>query len=603
MAVVGLDGSPLQVNRALCEMLGYSEEELGRLSGPDVTHPDDLPASEAERRQLLAGEIESYRKEKRYIHKRGHFVWGSLSVSLVRHPDGSPRYLLCQIEDITERKRADEALRTREQRFRALTEHSSDLVSLLDADGTFLYLGPSCRAILGYDPDELIGRNAFELLHAEEPESAGRDLRRLLQLPGTQLTVEYRYPHRDGSWRWFEGVARNLLHQPGVQAIIVNSRDITDRKKSWYALQDSEARLKAILDASPDIITIVDRDGRLLELRGSTEWVRTPHEELIGRSIGCWLRPEDYTAVTQAVEQVLATGRMQSADVTVQRKEGMLHLEFSIVPWGANEVLGSVRDVTARRRAEEALRIREVELAHVDRLATMGEMTAVLAHELNQPLSAILSFANGCVRRIRQKDLASHELLPVLEKIAAQATRAADVIRHLRQFVGKKQPQRRRVAVNDMVNNAVELARLQAQRLDIGLRVNLGVGMPPVMADQVLIEQVVLNLLRNAMEAMGDRGDHDGGISVLTATPDASTVEVAVSDSGPGIQTLGDAAYDAFVTTKADGLGLGLTLCQSIVKAHGGRLWFTPNPVRGTTFRFTLPVAEARAASRAQRTG
>jgi len=220
-------------------------------------------------------------------------------------------------------------------------------------------------------------------------------------------------------------------------------------------------------------------------------------------------------------------------------------------------------------------------------------MAAGLAHEINQPLSAIVSYAKGCARRMRAGLGQPDELLQAMEEIATQAGRADQIVRRLRDFVRKRAPRRERVELNELVRGAARLIAGEVAERRITLRLELAAGMPPVEVDSIQIEQVILNLVRNGFEAMHNPHPEQSVLSIRTAIVDRDAVEVAVCDAGEGLSVEhADRLFDPFFTTKPQGLGMGLSISRSIVEAHGGRLWATRNPERGTTFRFTVPVPD-----------
>jgi two-component system sensor histidine kinase TtrS len=251
------------------------------------------------------------------------------------------------------------------------------------------------------------------------------------------------------------------------------------------------------------------------------------------------------------------------------------------------------REASERRRAEAEARERQAELAHVHRLNTMGEMASGFAHELNQPLAAIVNYAKGTVRRLRQGAMAADELLPVLEQVATQAERAAAIIRRIRAFIRKEEPRHAALDLNKAIRDTIDLMTTEAGRQGVRLVLDLAEPLPLVSADVIQLEQVIVNLVRNAIEAMVDAGTPTRRVTLTTARAASGAVEVAVADTGPGLPEAGrDRLFDPFFTTKADGLGLGLSISQSIVEAHGGRLTAETGAGGGAVFRFTLPVAE-----------
>lgn len=253
-----------------------------------------------------------------------------------------------------------------------------------------------------------------------------------------------------------------------------------------------------------------------------------------------------------------------------------------------------------RRRAEEAeaevrARQHQAELAQAARLSTLGGMAAGLAHEINQPLAAIVSYARGCARRIQVGEARSEALLEVVDEISAQALRAGEVLRRIREFVRHTQLPRTRVDLNGLVREALHFAEMEARDLGIGLALDLSREPLDVEADGIQIEQVMLNLVRNGFEAMA----HISGerrVRIETRRTDDGTAEFAVHDTGEGIAAaIAGRLFDPFFTTRRDGLGLGLAISRTIVEAHGGRLWTTPNEPCGSTFHFTLPAVSGDA--------
>jgi C4-dicarboxylate-specific signal transduction histidine kinase len=244
-----------------------------------------------------------------------------------------------------------------------------------------------------------------------------------------------------------------------------------------------------------------------------------------------------------------------------------------------------------RKRAEQKARQHEAELAHMARLNIMGEMATSLAHELNQPLSAIVNYTHGCVRRLRLRGDSSAELLAVLEQVCAQAERAGEIIRRVRNFVRKQGPQCIPVDINALIREVASFIESDVNRDRIMLRFELAQGLAPVIADKIEIEQVVLNLLRNAIDAIKSAASYRRELILRTEPRGNGTVEVSVSDIGIGIPAdMVEQVFEPFVTTKRDGMGMGLSISRSIIDTHGGRLWTEPRPGGGAVFRFTLPI-------------
>ncbi len=244
MAVTSPDGHFLHVNPALCRFLGYSAEELRQMTWADVTHPDDYERSAELVRQLLAGEIPVIEVEKRYRHKDGSCVCGHVSVSLVRDDEGRPLHRTVQIVDITRRVAMQEQLRASERYFRSLIENALDVITVLEADGTIRYESPAIERVLGYTSEERIGTNAFSYLDPDDAVRLERLVMRGSRTSGAAAAIQFRARHKDGSWRYLEAAGRNLLDDPAVAGIVVNSRDITERKAMERALRESRETLR-----------------------------------------------------------------------------------------------------------------------------------------------------------------------------------------------------------------------------------------------------------------------------------------------------------------------------------------------------------------------
>lgn len=250
------------------------------------------------------------------------------------------------------------------------------------------------------------------------------------------------------------------------------------------------------------------------------------------------------------------------------------------------------RQIAERIRAEEEALLRRSELAHVDRLNTMGEMASGFAHELNQPLSAIINYARGCIRRIEKRQCDNTMILETLDQVTQQATRAGEIIKRIRAFVRKEEPTRKRADINELIKEALAFVKEDVEGHGISILQQLQTNLPPVMIDPIQVEQVILNLFRNAVEAMKecDAGPHR--LSVMTHWEDGDEITVSVSDTGPGFGDATESMFEPFVTSKTNGLGLGLSISRSIVEAHGGHLRIdkTDKANIGATLTFTLPI-------------
>jgi len=262
------------------------------------------------------------------------------------------------------------------------------------------------------------------------------------------------------------------------------------------------------------------------------------------------------------------------------------------------QVLGTAQDVTERKRADELARQHEAALAHALRVSTLGEMAAGLAHELNQPLAAIVSYARGCTRRLRSTTVTPSDIVPAIDQISAEALRAGEYIRHLRAFVTKDQPSREPVDVSALLHDVARLVAPEARRLGASIELEISSSPLVVVGTRIQIEQVILNLVRNALDAMREAPIERRSVAVHAASTSEGGVIIAVRDAGTGLSPeVAPQVFDPFFTTKPEGMGMGLAISRSIVEAHGGEIRATPNKTHGTTFWVELPrdVDEVRA--------
>lgn len=365
---------------------------------------------------------------------------------------------------------------------------------------------------------------------------------------------------------------------------------------------DREILFRTVIETAVDGIIVIDERGKMLLVNYAAERLfgYTP-DEVLGHNVSM-LMPEPYRSQHDGyIERYLAEGGARiigiGREVPALRKDGSTFPMYLSVGEGwlgpMRIFLGIIHDLTERRARESEVHQLQNELQHALRLTAMGQLTSALAHELNQPLTAVMNYMNAARRGLQSSaDPAAGRALELLDKAVAQTGRAGQIIRRLREFIEKKEPDRRLEDLNTSVEEAVALGLVGAADNDVEIETSLEPGLPQILFDRIQIQQVVVNLLRNGVEALAADGTRK--IAITTTRTSGGFVEIAVCDSGPGIAPDVEARlFQPFATTKTRGLGMGLSICKGIVEAHGGRIWVAPNPGGGTQFRFRLPVPES----------
>jgi len=466
---------------------------------------------------------------------------------------------------------------------------------LIEANEAFLHLVEYSRENL------LSGRVRWTELTPPEWRDADERAIAELKASGTFQPYEKEYFRKDGSrvpvligGASFEGKGTE-----GVAFVL----DLSERKQAEEALRRSEAYL-----------------AEAQRLSGTGSWARTPATgEIRYLSEECYrvlgfdpqggmqtsetffqrIHPNDRARTIESVERATREKAEFEIDYRIVHPGGEIrdihsvgHPVFS--PSGdLVEFVGTVIDVTERKRAENALNKAQVELAHVTRITTMGELTASIAHEVNQPLAAVVTNGNACLRWLAADPPNFDEARDAVRRIVRDGNRASDVIARIRSLVKKSGSVAARLDMNSTVREILALTQSEVDRRGASLQTDLAADLPAVTGDRVQLQQVLLNLIINALDAMSALTDRPRVIRVRTRATESKSILVAVEDSGVGLDPEQAARlFDAFYTTKVEGLGMGLSISRSIVEAHGGRLWATANQGPGATFQFTLPIEE-----------
>jgi PAS domain S-box-containing protein len=496
-------------------------------------------------------------------------------------------------------------LQEREARIRRLVDSNIIGIFIGDSRGRIIEANDAFLELLGYDHDDVIsGRMRWTKLTPTEWAPADEDALAQLGETGTCRPYEKEYYRKDGSR--IPVLVGGAFFQKKADEGVVFVIDMSDRKRAEEALRESEAKIRRLVDSNIIGIFIWDFDGRILE--ANDEFLRMvgyDHEDLLAGNIW-WadLTPPDWRDRNNArIEQQKGSGRFEPFEKEFTRKDGSrvpILIGGATFEKGGNQGVAFVLDLTGRKQVEAEARENErryreaqLELAHANRVATMGQLTSSIAHEVNQPITAAVTYALAARRWLSAEPPNFREVDYALSLIIKEGNRVGEVVGRIRALIEKAPARKDAVAINDAILEVLALTRTEVADHSVSVRTQLAEGLPAVQGDRVQLQQVLLNLIINAIEAMRDVGEKEREL-VISSRNEPNGVSVEVQDSGPGFAPAAlERVFEAFYTTKPDGLGLGLSICRSIIEAHNGRLWASPNVPCGAVFRFTAPAHPA----------
>ena len=494
-----------------------------------------------------------------------------------------------------------------ELEFRSLLDAAVDAIIVIDHRGRVEQFSLAAERIFGYRAGEVVGRNVKMLM--PEPYRAEHDqyLRRYNETREARIIGigrEVRARRKDGTVFPCE-LAVGQVAQAVPPRFIGFIRDITLRKQAEERLRRSETELRLAQGLANLGNYVIDLD------HSEPDYYSPQLHRILGIAamddamplttlLRLWAHPGDLEKLDEAMTELQSAQASCDVEYRVVRADGVtrhLHHIAQIIRDAQGQPLkhvGTIHDITERRQTEDEARQMQERLTHFSRLSTMGEMAAGLAHEINQPLSAITLYAQACQRFIRSPNREDGDVMEALEQISVQALRAGEVIRRLRNFVKNREVKREPVDCNRLLDDLRTLAETDARLNNVRLRIEAEPHLPTVYADPIQLQQVVLNLVRNAIDAMEDVPETQREVVLTTRSLPEGEIEIVVADHGSGlVPEATEHLFNPFFTTKAGGTGLGLAISRSIVRAHGGRLWHTPNERTGARFHFTLPVSPA----------
>jgi PAS domain S-box-containing protein len=596
VATTGALGEVEFLNRQTLEYFGKTSDELRDWSLIGAVHPDDLPrVIEAHRKSVETGQV--YDIEHRCRRADGVYRWFQVRGLPVRDAAGAVTAWYLLLTDIEDRKRAEEALRSNEHRLSRIIDAIPACIQLLRADGTSLYVNQAVLDFTGATLQEV--RSEGYRARYFHPEDVARlhEERRAALARGLPFETEQRMLRRDGVYRWFLFRYNPLLEEQGkVGHWYVAALDIEDRKRAEAQVEQAYLRLTEAQRLSKTGSFIADLLTR--SLNWSEEAFRIfeldPGAKVTAQLVRDMVHREDRPLFDAMIARAMTGAdvdvefRITTSGGAVKHLHGLARLlaQRDTYPM----LVGAIQDVTDEKRAEEALDSARSEIAHVARVTMLNTFTASIAHELNQPLAGILTNASTCLRMLDGDPPNVSGARETARRTIRDTNRARDVIVRLRGLFSKKDFSLEALDLNEIAREVIALSERYLLRNRVTVRAELADGLPHVVADRIQIQQVILNLLRNAADAMSTVHDRQRELLIETSRDDARLLRLTVKDVGVGIAPEArQRLFDAFYTTKIDGMGIGLSVSRSIIEKHHGRLWAEPNVGPGATFSFSIP--------------
>jgi PAS domain S-box-containing protein len=586
-------------NRGAEELYGWPREEaVGRVSHELVRTV--LPARLQDITDTL---IRDNRWDGELIHTKrdGTKVTVASRWSLQRNRAGRPVAILETNNDITERKRAEAKAHQQEKELQLTIDTIPAFVFRILPDGWTDFLNKRWLDYTGLSHGEAEGHGWQTTYHPNDLDHV-LSTRSASLASGEPWESEGRVRSADGQYRWFLNRAAPLRDEQGnIVKWYGSNTDIEDRKRAENALRRSEANLAEAQRLSKTGSFAWDVTSG--KIRWSEEAYRIfehdPKVEPTLDLVKARTHPDDRASLAEALERVMRErhqswalehrivmpdGRVKNLHVVAHAGDAADRLEY----------VGALMDITDEKRAQEALQQIQAELAHVTRVTTLGELTASIAHEVNQPLAAVVTNAESSLRWLGRTPPELGEARIAIERLVKDAHRASEVIKRIRSLATFSDPEYAPLDINSAIDDTLHLLRRELLLQRIALKLDLAADLPPVLGDRVQLQQVVINLVMNGIESMAKVSERQHELIIRSRRHDGEAsdkIVVAIQDSGTGIDPeIADRLFAAFFTTKSGGMGMGLSICRSIIEDHDGRLWASSNDSVGATFQFTVPV-------------
>ncbi len=594
------DGTFEYLNPRFTELFGYTIEDI-----PDKKKWFELAYSKKEMNKAISFWKKDFidSKEIGKVKERDLHVTcknGKKKIICIRSVLMGNGKILQTYEDITEKKRAEEILEERERRFRTLIENATDIISMFDENGNILYISPSVERILGYRNKDVIGLSIFDYLHPDEFEAAEKTFKKIASTNAISKPLRFKVRHKNGSWRYLEGVFNNLIKEPNINAILMNARDITSTVLA-------EEKYRTLFEESKDAVYITDPSGRILDINpaGVEMLGFSSKEKLLKKSINeiCF-DPNDRERYKEAIER---DGYVKDFEIVLKKKDGekIIILDTgTVVKDEKGKIVayrGIMRDVTEYKNLEQQLR-------QAQKMDAIGNLAGGIAHDFNNMLQVILGFTDLSISKLDS----SNPLVSDLLKVKRTAERAAALVQKLLAFSRKQMLEKKIVDLNELIAEHVQiLKRIIPESIELFVLTNAKNSI--ILADPTGIEQVIMNIVLNARDAMSDGGtlSIETGNELIKDFPSKEEhqlkpgeyVTIMIKDTGTGMDEITlSRIFEPFFSTKGKekGAGLGLSVAWGIIKQHDGHIEVWSSPGKGSIFKIYLPIYEREEGEKAE---
>ncbi|MET4036086.1 PAS domain S-box-containing protein [Bradyrhizobium sp. JR7.2] len=591
------EGRIIEANDAFLRILGYDREDLvsGRVRWTELSPPEWRERDVLTQAELNStGVVQSFEKE--YFRKDGSRV--PVLVGAALFEEGGDR--LAFVLDLTERKRAEDRLRRSEawlSQAQRLSRSGNWVYSATTKQ--FIYWSDESYRIWGFDPLQgLPSREDMrQRIHPDDRDRVRETVQEAVRQKA-DFTTEFRILLPDGTVKYLEGTSHHLFSSESALLEAMNSTvDVTERKRTEQALRESERSLRSAIDGIPGLVAVLAPNGDLEAVnRQIFEYCGQSLEELRNWGTNGTIHPDDLPHLAEVLAKSIAAGVPYGTEARVRRFDGefrWFEIRGTPVRDASDRIVrwySLLTDTEDRTQALARLQQMQSDFAHMNRVSMMGELAASLSHEILHPIATARNNARAGMRFLEMNPPNLGEVREALSCVVRDADRARDIVGRMRDHIKKAPPRKERFDLNAALSEVLVLAQSVIHKNGVSVQTWLADGLLPVLGDRIQLQQVLLNLIINAAEAMSSVEEGARELLIRTEQDQAGAL-VAVRDSGPGIDAQHlDRVFDAFYTTKSSGTGMGLSICRSIIYAHGGNLWAEANEPRGAVFQFTLPA-------------